>query len=174
VPSGRIRGIPVFPASTPDEATQLLRFLDVQRLGLRAALSGLTEEQARSTPTASSMSLAGLVKHVTAVERRWVLAAIADRPAGVWPVEDWDAEWQLQPADTVEQLLAAFAAVAEETATVVAAVPDLSAPCPQPESADFSIRWVLLHLVEEHARHAGHADVIRESIDGATSDRLGG
>jgi uncharacterized damage-inducible protein DinB len=166
--------MPVFPESTPDEATQLLRFLDGQRQGLRAAVAGLTEDQARSTPTASSMSLAGLVKHVTAVERRWVLAAIADRPEGVWPVADWDAEWQLQPADTVEHLLAAFAAAAEKTATVVAQVADLGAPCPQPESAEFSVRWVLLHLIEEHARHAGHADVLRESIDGATADRLGG
>ncbi|MBB3676375.1 DinB family protein [Modestobacter versicolor] len=166
--------MPVFPESTPDEATQLLRFLDVQRQGLRAAVSGLTEEQARSTPTASSMSLAALLKHVTAVERRWVVAAIADRPEGLWPVEDWDAEWQLQPGDTVEELLAGFAAAAEETAEVVAGVPDLGAPCRQPDSAEFSVRWVLLHLVEEHARHAGHADVIREQIDGRTADQLGG
>ena len=166
--------MPVFPESTPDEATLLLRFLDVQRLGLRAAVAGLTEEQARSTPTASSMSLAALLEHMTAVERRWVVSAIANRPAGIWPVEDWDAEWQLQPEDTVEQLLTAFAAAAAETAAVVAEVPDLSAPCRQPESAEFSVRWVLLHLIEEHARHAGHADVIRESIDGATADRLGG
>lgn len=166
--------MPVFPESTPDEATLLLRFIDAQRLGLRAALAGLTEEQARSTPTASSMSLAGLLKHVTAVERRWVVAAIANRPAGLWPVEDWDAKWQLEPGDTVEQLLAAFAATAAETAAVVAQVADLGAPCRQPDSAESSVRWVLLHLVEEHARHAGHADVIRESIDGATADRLGG
>ncbi|WP_369136871.1 DinB family protein [Modestobacter versicolor] len=166
--------MPVFPESTPDEATQLLRFLDAQRQGLRAAVSGLTEEQARSTPTASSMSLSSLLEHATAVERRWVVAAVADRPEGLWPVEDWDAEWRLLPEDTVEHLLAAFAAAAEETATVVAGVPDLAAPCAQPDSAEFSVRWVLLHLIEEHARHAGHADVVRESIDGATADQLGG
>jgi uncharacterized damage-inducible protein DinB len=164
-------GMPVFPESTPDEATLLLRFLDAQRQGLRAALSGLSEEQARSTPTASRMSLSALVKHATAVERRWVVASIAGRPEGLWPVEDWDAEWRLLPEDTVDALLAAFAAAAEETAAVVAGVPDLGAPTRQPE---FSVRWVLLHLVEEHARHAGHADVIRESIDGATADQLGG
>src|SRR3954454_13769123 len=169
-----IGGMDHFAPVTADERSQLLAFLDVQRLGLRAAVGGLTEEQARNTATASSMSLAGLIKHVTAVERRWVLAAIADRPEGVWPVEDWDAEWQGRPGGTGGQLLAALAPAAEETAAVVAQVPDLDAPCPQPDSAEFSIRWVLLHLVEEHARHAGHADVLRESIDGATADRLPG
>jgi uncharacterized damage-inducible protein DinB len=163
-----------FAAVTADERNQLLAFLDVQREALWAAVGGLTEEQARSTPTASSMSLAALLKHVTAVERRWVVAAIGNRPAGLWPVADWDAEWQLQPGDTVEHLLSELAATAAETAAVVAAVPDLGAPCAQPDSAELTVRWVLVHLVEELARHAGHADVIRESIDGATADRLGG
>jgi uncharacterized damage-inducible protein DinB len=166
--------MPIFPGSAPDEATQLLRFLAVQRQGLRAAVAGLSEEQARSTPTASSMSLAALLKHVTATERRWVVAAIGGRPEGIWPVEDWDAEWRLQDDDTVDHLLARYAALATETEAIVARVPDLGAPCPQPESAEWSVRWVLLHLLEELARHAGHADVIRESIDGATADRGGG
>jgi uncharacterized damage-inducible protein DinB len=160
-------------AVTADERSQLLAFLDVQRGALQAAVSGLTEAQARSTPTASSMSLAALLKHVVAVERRWVVAAVANRPAGLWPVEDWDAEWQLQADDTVEHLLTELAATAAETEAVVAAVPDLGAPCAQPDSAEWTVRWVLVHLVEELARHAGHADVLRESIDGATADRLG-
>jgi uncharacterized damage-inducible protein DinB len=163
-----------FAPVTADERSQLLAFLDEQRTALRAAVGGLTEAQARSTPTASSMSLAALLKHVLAVERRWVVATIANRPAGLWPVEDWDAEWQLQPGDTVEHLLTELAATAAETEAVVAAVPDLGAPCGQPDDGGWTVRCVLLHLVEELARHAGHADVIRESIDGATADRLGG
>src|SRR3954451_9729873 len=91
-----------FAAVTADERNQLLAFLDVQREALWAAVGGLTEEQARSTPTASSMSLAALLKHVSAVERRWVVAAIGNRPAGLWPVADWDAEWQLDAGDTGE------------------------------------------------------------------------
>jgi uncharacterized damage-inducible protein DinB len=164
----------VFAAPAPDERSQLLEYLKVQRHGLRAAVGGLTDEQARSTPTASSMSLAALLKHVTATERRWVVAAIGGRPEGIWPVEDWDAEWRLQPEDTVEQLLAEHATAAEETAVVVTQVPDLNAICPLEESDECSVRWVLLHLLEELARHAGHADLLRESIDGATADRLVG
>ena len=163
----------LFAAPAPDERSQLLLYLEVQRRSLRAALGGLTEEQARSTPTASSMSLAALLKHVTATERRWVVASIGGRPEGLWPVEDWDAEWRLQPEDTVARLLAASTAVTEETAAVVAEVPDLAAVVPLDGAQDCSVRWVLLHVLEELARHAGHADLIRESIDGATAARLG-
>jgi len=161
-----------FAAPAPDERSQLVAYLEVQRRSLRAALGGLTEEQARSTPTASSMSLAALLKHVVATERRWVVASIAGRPEGLWPVEDWDAEWRLQPEDTVPRLLADLAAVGEETAEVVAGVPDLDAVCPLDSEDDVSVRWVLLHVLEELARHAGHADLIRESIDGATVAHL--
>jgi len=161
-------------APAPDEAGQLLAYLDAQRRSLRAAVRGLTEEQARSTPTASSMSLAALVKHVIAVERRWVVASIAGRPEGLWPVEDWDAEWRLQPQDTVARLLADLVAVGEQTAAVLAEVPDLTVAVPLDGEDERSVRWVLLHLLEELARHAGHADLLRESIDGATADRLDG
>jgi uncharacterized damage-inducible protein DinB len=158
--------MPSFADPVPDERGQLLTYLDVQRQALRDAVRGLDDEAARRTPTASSMSLAALLKHVVAVERRWVVAAVAGRPAGLWPVEDWDAEWRLTPEDTLERLLADLDAVGAETRAVVSAVPDLGAPCRQPDSAHWSVRWVLLHLLEEHARHAGHADVLRESLDG--------
>jgi uncharacterized damage-inducible protein DinB len=162
-----------FAAPVPDERGQLLAYLDVQRRALGAAVRGLTDEQARSTPTASSMSLAGLLKHVVATERRWVVAGIGQRPEGIWPVEDWDAEWRPEPRDTVAQLLADLATVAAETATVVGQVPDLAALVPSEGSDGCSARWVLLHVLEELARHAGHADLLREAIDGATADRLG-
>jgi hypothetical protein len=166
--------VPAFAAPAPDERTQLLGYLAAQRSGVRAALRGLTEEQARSTPTASSMSLAGLVRHLVRTERRWVVAGIADRPAGLYPVTDWAAEWRLGPDDTVEHLLAEYAAVAAETEAVLAGVPDVGVPCGLPDCQGWPVRWVLLHLIEETARHAGHADVIRESIDGATADHLDG
>ena len=164
----------VFAAPVPDERGQLLAYLDVQRRSLRASVAGLTDAQARSTPTASSMSLAGLLGHVVATERRWIVAGIAQRPEGIWPVEDWDAEWHPGAADTVAHLLADLAAVAEETASVVGQAPDLDAIVPLEGADGCSVRWVLLHVLEELARHAGHADLLRESIDGATADRLGG
>lgn len=164
--------MPPFADPAPDERGQLLAFLDVQRQAVRAAISGLDDAAARRTPSASSISLAALLKHLLVTERRWVVAAVANRPAGLWPVQDWDAEWQLTDEDTVEALLARYAEVAEETAAVLADVGDLGAPCPLPDCAQWSVRWVVLHILEETARHAGHADVIRESLDGAHAPQL--
>jgi uncharacterized damage-inducible protein DinB len=148
-----------------DERTAFLTYLDAQREGIRAAVTGLTDEQAASTPTVSSMSLAVLIKHVAAVERRWVVAGIAGRTEGLWP-PDWAAEWRLDPGDTVDALLDAYQTVAEETTRIVTGVADLGQPCAMEDTADYSVRWVLFHLIEETARHAGHADILRESIDG--------
>ncbi|MCP2260677.1 Protein of unknown function (DUF664) [Streptoalloteichus tenebrarius] len=155
----------------PDERTALLTFLDRQRVALRATLNGLTEEQARSTPSASSLSLAGLLRHAVRTERRWVVAGLAGRPLpGLWPIEGWgEAEFTPSPEETVPSLLDAYAAAARETEEIVAGVEDLGQACAAPECAHWSARWVLHHLIEETARHAGHADIIRESLDGATS-----
>lgn len=165
--------MPVLPDPAPDERGQLLAFLAAQRASLRALLSGLGEEQARAAPTASAMSLAALVKHVVADERRWVVAAVAGRPEGLWPVTDPRAEWTLGPDDTVEHLRAELDAVGAQTEEVVAGVEDLGAPCPLPGAEQWSVRWVLLHLLEENARHCGHADLLREQLDGATAPQLG-
>jgi uncharacterized damage-inducible protein DinB len=159
-----------------DERDALLAFLAEQRDGVANALRGLTEEQAGSMPSASELSLGALVKHLTTCERRWVVVSIAGRvDPELWPVADWNAEFQLTADDTVESLLAGYAEVARETEEIVADVPDLGAPA-LAESPEFqrSIRWVLLHLIEETARHAGHADIIRESIDGADAYSLAG
>ncbi len=157
-----------------DERDALLAFLAEQRDGVANALRGLTDEQAARAPTASELSLASLVKHLTTCERRWVVVSVAGRvDPDLWPVKDWNAEFQLTADDTVESLLAGYAEVARETEQIVAGVPDLGAPAlaDEPEFQR-SIRWVLLHLIEETARHAGHADIIRESIDGASAHSL--
>jgi uncharacterized damage-inducible protein DinB len=154
-----------------DERDALLAFLAEQRDGVTNAIRGLTDEQAASTPSASALSLAAIVKHLTACERRWSVVGVAGREdPELWPVEDWDAEFRLTADDTVERLLAAYAEVARATDEIVAAVPDLGAPA-GPDGFR-SIRWVLFHLIEEIARHAGHADIIRESIDGANAGKL--
>jgi hypothetical protein len=151
-----------------DERSALLAFLEEQRHAVRATLRGLTLQQALSTPAASDLSLAGIVKHLTAVERRWVVAGVAGRTEGLWPVADWSADWRLAPGDTVDSLLADYVKTADEIASVIASVSDLGRPCALEDCAHWSVRWVLLHLIEETARHAGHADIIRESLDGAT------
>jgi uncharacterized damage-inducible protein DinB len=151
-----------------DERDALLAFLAEQRAGVANALRGLTDEQAAIRPSASELTLGGLVKHLTACERRWVVVTIGNRDdPDLWPVLDWEAEFRLTDDDTVESLLAGYAAVARETEEIVTAVDDLSRPAGTDPDFQRSVRWVLLHLIEETARHAGHADIIRESLDGA-------
>lgn len=141
----------------------------MSQAAIRATLRDLTWTQATSTPTASDLSLAAILKHVTHVERRWIVAGVAGRPEWIWPVTDWHAELRIGPADTVESLLDGYAKVTAETGAVIDSVADLGRPCALEGCAHWSVRWVLLHLIEETARHAGHADIIRESIDGATA-----
>jgi uncharacterized damage-inducible protein DinB len=160
-----------------DERDGLLAFLAQQRLVLRIAAHGLSEEQLRATPTVSSLSVGGLIKHCIAVERNWI-DMVEQRPAPdlATAAEDYGADFRLTPDETLESLLARFDAVAAETEQVVRAS-ELDRPVPVPEGVPWfpddveawSVRWVLLHLISEHARHAGHADLVRESIDGATA-----
>jgi uncharacterized damage-inducible protein DinB len=174
VSGGKVCGMPMVREVT-DERDALLAFLAEQRDGVANALRGLTDEQAASMPSASELSLGSLVKHLTACERRWVVVSVAGRvDPDLWPVKDWGAEFQLTPEDTVESLLADYAEVARETEQIVAGVPDLGAPAVADPNFQRSIRWVLFHLIEETARHAGHADIIRESIDGADAHDLAG
>jgi Protein of unknown function (DUF664) len=161
-----------FVEPVPDERSGLLAFLARQRAAVRAALRGLSEEQARAVPTASGLSLAVLVKHLSCAERRWVVAGVAGRPDGLWPVTDWGADFRLDDGETVPVLLDRWAAAAAETEQIVGDIADLGQPCALPDTADWSVRWVLLHLIAETARHAGHADVIRETLDGKRAPDL--
>jgi uncharacterized damage-inducible protein DinB len=158
-----------------DERDGLLSFLAQQRDALRVATHGLTEEQARATPTASVFSVGGLVKHVATNERGW-MDTMLERPS-TRSVEDYGAEFHMTPDETLADVLAFYATVAKETEEIVAGIADLDRPVPVPRDQPWfpsdvdawSVRWVLLHLIEETARHAGHADIIRESVDGATA-----
>jgi uncharacterized damage-inducible protein DinB len=156
-----------------DERDGLLAYLAQQRLALRATVHGLTDEQARATPSASGLSLGGLIKHAAQCERGWVAGIIANRLPETG--RDWEAEFQLQDGETLEWALAFYDEVAKETEAIIAEIPDLGQPVPVPPAPWYprnvkfwSVRWVLLHLIEEAARHGGHADIIRESLDGKT------
>ncbi|MBO0832935.1 MAG: DinB family protein [Actinobacteria bacterium] len=161
----------LFARPVTDERDGLLTFLAQQRDALRAAVLGLTDEQARQTPTKSSLSLGGLIKHSTRTERRWVVAGIAGKPLpGLWPIEDWPADFRLEPDETLAGVLDDYAETAELTEQIVAGTADLGVPSAIDERV--SARWVLLHLIKETARHAGHADIIRESLDGQQAGHL--
>ncbi|MGI9092343.1 MAG: DinB family protein [Mycobacteriales bacterium] len=166
--------------TTADEHELLLHTLQRQRRAIANAVSGLTEEQVRSVPSASSMSLGSLLKHVVGEHR-----ALGINVGGVADVGDAEAEWHsgwvLADDETTEALLARFDDVAAETAAIVRARSlDDAVDLPEavrrylPPETEFTVRWMLLHAIEEEARHAGHADVIRESIDGAHAMQLAG
>jgi Protein of unknown function (DUF664) len=161
----------LFARPVADERDGLLTFLAQQRDALRAAALGLTDEQARLTPTASALSLGGLIKHSARTERRWVVAGIAGQPLpGLWPPEDWPADFRLEADETVAGMLDYYAETAGLTEQIVATAADLDMPTANDDRV--SVRWVLLHLIKETARHAGHADIIRESIDGQRAGQL--
>ena len=161
-----------------DERGALLSFLAEQRGGIRRAVLGLTDEQAASKPSASELSLAGLVKHVAEVEQGWIARAKGEPPAVHRDESNWHEYFQLVGDETVESYLAYYEKVAAETEAFIRAVPSLDDTFELPKTSWnpkdewLSMRWLCLHLIRETARHAGHADIVRESLDGATAFEL--
>ena len=168
--------MPGLVSPVANERDGLLAYLAQQRFVLRVTAYGLTDEQARATPTAGTLSVGGLIKHVAMVERRWIdiVQQRGDRP------QDYEGGFRLEPDESLSGVLDLYNDVADETAAALAEISDLgqAVPVPQgvpwfPDDVDaWSVRWVLLHLIQETARHAGHADIVRESLDGATAFSL--
>ncbi|MCV7421514.1 DUF664 domain-containing protein [Mycobacterium yunnanensis] len=178
--------MPAMPGPVADERHALRDFLFQQQYAFHAMAYGLTDVQARSTPTVSALSIGALIKHATGCQRGWMARVAAapeappadDRSAEVRQAEYAD-EFTMRPDETLAALLEAFAAQNEETLRLVETA-DLDAAVPVPRDAPWfpkdvdawSVRWVVMHMIEELARHAGQGDVIRESIDGATMYEL--
>jgi hypothetical protein len=160
------------------EQAELLETLARHRYFLRYTVRDLTDEQAaRRVVPASELCLGGLIKHLTEGEQSWV-DFILHGPAAKGGSEGYDeAAWisnfSMQPGETLAGVLEAYEQVARRTEEIVAALPDLNASQPLPVApwfepgASWSARRVLLHLIAETAQHAGHADILRESLDGA-------
>ncbi|MDI3406774.1 DinB family protein [Streptomyces cavernicola] len=160
-----------------DERGALLAFLDEGRGGIRRTLLGLSDEQASSKPSASELSLAGLVKHVAETEQGWVARAKGEAPAMERDESNWHECFVLVGDETPASQLAYWDQVAKETEEFIRSAPDLNATFALPDQPWFpkervSLRWLLLRLISEMDRHAGHADVIRESLDGKTAFEL--
>ncbi len=164
------------PPLAGDEASTLLGFLDYQRATLTWKCEGLDHAGLRATVGASSMTLGGMLKHMTWIEEYWFSYRLqGNRPSAPFDTVDWEADpvfdWRLADGETLDQLHTSWQAAVVRSRAQVAEVlangglarlsrtswPDGSAP---------SLRWVLVHMIEEYARHNGHADLIRESIDG--------
>jgi hypothetical protein len=159
-----------------DEREGLLSYLAQQRHVLRLSAHGLTDEQARTRSCASDLTVGGLIKHVTGVERNWINMVLC-RERSASAEQDYAEGFRMGPEETLAGLLADYEEAARETEAVIAEIADLGQAVPVPKGVPWfpadveawSVRWVLLHLIEETARHAGHADIVRESLDGATA-----
>jgi hypothetical protein len=165
------------------ERRDILELLRTRRAFLRQTVDGMSDEQAGTRPTVSELCLGGLIKHVAHTEDGWA-RFILDGPVALggekdwteWGPEEWTAranEFAMVPGDTVAGVLAEYQEIADRTDELVAELPDLDASQPLPKAPWFeengrrSARQVFLHIAAETAQHAGHADIIRETIDGA-------
>jgi ribosomal protein S18 acetylase RimI-like enzyme/uncharacterized damage-inducible protein DinB len=149
------------PKLAAGERDTLLAFVAYLRECLVAKLDGVSEMDARRPMVSSGTSLLGLVKHVAGAEHRWIAYTFAGGPADEIPDEE------LVDGDTITSVIAAARAVGAQTERIVAACDDVETPAVETLGRrPVTLRWILVHLVEEIGRHAGHADILREQIDG--------
>lgn len=171
------------PARSGTEAETLVSFLDHHRDTLRNKTDGLDASQLEQRTGPSSMTLGGLLKHLAYVEDWWFNQVFAGNPEPEpWASVDWradpDWEWHSAAADSPAELRALYdgSVVSSDQILAVAltAADGLDAGSHREigrmVAGEFTLRWILVHLIEEYARHNGHADLIRESIDGAVGD----
>ena len=171
--------MPAHVNPSTDERDLLLGYLAQQRLVLRTAAFGLTDDQARSVPTAGALSVGGLLKHVATTESFWLDVVLEQNEPFSWEAADsYGDDFTMGEHESLDAILARYELVADRTEAIVRTLP-MDHPVPVPDAPWFpkdveawSLRWVLLHLIQETGRHAGHADIVRESIDGATGFEL--
>jgi uncharacterized damage-inducible protein DinB len=164
---------PQVPVSGPDERELLLGFIAWQRQQVVATTAGLTEEQLRWTPDGALVPLIGVVNHLAMMERRWIEGRFLGSP---FPprTDEWVVDLDIAGAEVLD----AYAEQAQRSEAIVRAAPALDVPCLGEEDErgplhrifgvdrPVDLRWVLLHVLEETAHHAGHADATRELLDG--------
>ncbi|MCZ0207328.1 DinB family protein [Streptomyces achromogenes] len=157
-----------------DERTQLTTFLDYARDTARAKCAGVSAENARTAPLPSSplMTLSGVVNHLRWVEYYWFqVVFLGEEDQGPWTEEDPDREMRIAVDFPLTQLLDEYAGQCDRYRRLVAAnALDKQAQRPVRDGLHVDLRWILLHLIEETARHNGHLDILREMLDGTTGD----
>jgi uncharacterized damage-inducible protein DinB len=159
------------------EQEGLLAYLAQARYLLRLTAHGLTPEQLRATPSASALSVGGLIKHCADTEEGWISTVRREQQDTGADYARYAESFRLAGDETIEDVLARYDRIAERTEKTVTEIDDLGHPVPIDHSAPWnpkdldhwSLRWVLLHVIEETSRHTGHADIIRETVDGATA-----
>lgn len=168
------------PPIAADEVGTLLGFLDYQRQTFAWKSGGLDATGLQTTVGVSSMTLGGMLKHLAYVEVDWLAACLLGQPAGApWDAVDWDTdrdwEWHTAAQDTPDYLYPLWQASVDRARECVAQAlaaggPDQPAVRTWSDGRSPSLRWILCHLIEEYARHNGHADLIREAVDGLTGE----
>lgn len=168
------------PAVAVDERTSLDQFLDYFRSVFVRKADGLTDEQARIRVEPSTMDMLGLVRHMAVVEQGWFAQAFlgSDEPTHWEDPDDHDSDWHHTSTDTLADARATLLAEIEKSRAAAASAPtldqltaiDVGPPDNPARYGKRSLRWVMIHMIEEYARHCGHADLIRERIDGVTGD----
>ena len=165
------------PPAHADERTMLLAFLDYFRATLLVKADGLTDEQGRTASVPPSiLTITGLLRHMADVERHWFQRrfAVTDAASLYWTDEDPDGDLRVDGIALADAIAAWQREVDESRAiTTTASLDDVCAVASERDGQlewRASMRWILIHMIEEYARHAGHADLIRERIDGATGD----
>lgn len=166
--------MPAAPEEAPlsgDERVMLDTFLDFQRGVLLRKVAELEEEGLRRPMTPSGLSMLGLLKHLAYVERWWFRAVFAGEDVAFpWTDEDPDADWRPEADETPEQIRDLYMGEVAAARAIVAAasLEDVAAAPQNDRDRGVTMRWILFHMLEEYARHLGHADIMRELVDGRT------
>ena len=158
------------PPADLDERETLIAFIDSYRDAMLVKLDGLDREQVSRRVLPSRTTLLGLIKHLTLVEQWWFGCVLAGGPEPYEDPDDPDSEWLITDADDPEKIVADYRAACARSNEIARAVASLDAHGPGPHRPEITARWILVHMVDETARHAGHADIIRELIDGRTGE----
>ena len=153
--------------TTGTEQEVLAGFLELYRGILPRKLARLTDEDARRPLVASGTTLLGVVKHLASVEREWFGWIFAQRPPAELGLPTPGDGWPVGPQDTVDRVIADYQTACAESRAAVEGH-GLDETVPHDRLGQVSLRWILVHMIEETARHAGHADILREQTDGAT------
>jgi hypothetical protein len=155
-----------------DERTTLTGFLDFQRATLAVKCEGLTDDQLRQQAVPPSrLSLLGLVRHMAEVERNWFRPVLSGEPMALYfgSDMDWEASFREVPTADVAEAFRTWRAECDHSRALAATAPSLDVRGFR-HSGYVSLRWVITHLIEEYARHNGHADLLRERLDGSTGE----
>ena len=159
---------PAPPLAAPPRET-LAGFLDFLRATLLWKVDGLSDADLRRPLVPSGVTLLGMVKHLAHVERWWFRRVFAGEDVTFpWNEADPDAEWRVEPGETTEAILTLYRDECARSRAIVTAASWDDLACQ--ERTDHTLGWILTHMVEETARHCGHADVVREQIDGKTGE----